>query len=132
MRALLERHPARDRFHLLGPRDDVPRLLAALDILASSSYSEGFPNVIVEAMACGVPCAVSDVGDSRALVGDTGAVVPPGDAPALAEALGRLLDAGAGGRAALGAAARQRVEETYSLPRVAGRYESLYSCLRDN
>jgi glycosyltransferase involved in cell wall biosynthesis len=132
LRELLEGHPARDSFHLLGPRADVPRLMAALDVLVSSSYSEGFPNVIGEAMACGVPCAVSDVGDSRAVVGDTGAVVPPGDAPALAEGLARLLDAGAGGRAALGAAARQRVEETYSLQRVAGRYQSLYSSLRDN
>jgi len=66
----------KDRFHLLGERDDIACVFAALDIASSSSYGEGFPNTIGEAMATGVPCVVTDVGDSKVIVGDTGIVVP--------------------------------------------------------
>ena len=77
--------------HLLGLRDDIPRLMAALDVLASSSsYGEAFPNVLGEAMASGVPCAVTDVGDSAYIVGDTGRVVSSGDMEGLAHAIDSL------------------------------------------
>lgn len=116
----------RPRFHLLGRRDDMPRLTAALDIASSSSYGEGFPNVIGEAMACGVPCAVTDVGDSAYIVGDTSLAVPPRDPDALAASWRKLIQMGAEGRRRLGAAARRRVEERFSLPKVVSQYEELY------
>jgi glycosyltransferase involved in cell wall biosynthesis len=75
-----------------GVREDMPSVLNALDVLCSSSHSEGFPNVIGEAMACGVPCVVTDAGDSALIVGDLGIVVPPGDPAALAQGLGGMLD----------------------------------------
>jgi len=74
-----------------GARKDMPAVYNALDILCSSSYSEGFPNVIGEAMACGVPCVVTDVGDSAKIVGDQGIVVPAGDSRALAKGLTTML-----------------------------------------
>lgn len=117
--------------HLLGPRADTPRVFAALDLLVSSSaYGEGFPNVIGEAMACGVPCAVTDVGDAGRIVGATGLTVPPRDPRALTEAVLRLLAEGPEQRARRGHAARARIESDYSLPRVAARYADLYQSLR--
>jgi glycosyltransferase involved in cell wall biosynthesis len=127
---LLAGHPAGPALHLLGERADVPRLLAALDVAtSSSSYGEGFSNVIGEAMACAVPCAVTDVGDATAVVGDTGVVVPPRDPLALAEAWHRLLRLGPDGRRRLGEAARQRVARHYSLVAVVRQYEDLYLSL---
>lgn len=115
------------RVHLLGPVDRMPELLAGLDLsCSSSSFGESFPNVVAESMACGVPCAVTDVGDSAALVGATGRVVPPGDPAALARALGELLDLRPEEREALGRQARRRIEERFSAQAVFPRYERIW------
>ncbi|NQU44440.1 glycosyltransferase [bacterium] len=116
-----------DRIHLLGRRDDVSRILAAQDVATlSSSYGEAFPLVIGEAMACGVPCAVTRVGDAAEIVGDTGRIVCPRDPAALAEAWGDLLAMSGPEREALGSVARRRIEENYALGKVAGLYGNLY------
>ncbi|WP_138498124.1 glycosyltransferase [Nostoc sp. PA-18-2419] len=73
-------------------RADMPAIYNALDIAASSSYTEGFPNVIGEAMACGIPCVVTDVGDSAWIVGDTDVVVPPKTPLALKTAMKKLIE----------------------------------------
>lgn len=113
--------------HFLGPRGDMPRLQAAFDVAAlSSAYGEGFPNVVGEAMACGVPCVVTDIGDSAEIVGPTGRVVPPRDPRALAEAMDEVLSLGPEKRRELGALARQRVVQRYTLAEVARRYEALW------
>lgn len=116
----------RGNCHLLGLRRDVPRLTAALDIAVSSSASEAFPNVVGEAMACGVPCVVTDVGDSALLVGDTGRIVPPRDSRAMANAWRELLDMGDEGRQHLGTLARQRVETHFDIKEIALSYQRLY------
>ena len=69
---------------LLGERNDIPELLQVLDVYVSPSHAEAFPNTIGEAMSCGIPCIATDVGDSAAIIGDTGIVVPPNDNDALA------------------------------------------------
>lgn len=115
-----------NRVFLLGERSDMPRLTGALDIACSASWSEGFSNSIAEAMACSVPCVVTDVGDSREIVSDTGLSVPPRDPQALAGAISRLIAAGKEYRRQLGAAARQRIEREFSLPAIARRYEDVY------
>jgi glycosyltransferase involved in cell wall biosynthesis len=112
--------------HLLGIRQDVSRLVAALDLAVSSSLGEGFPNVIGEAMACAVPCVVTDVGDSALLVGETGRVVAAKNPMALAAAVIELLQASSKFRVALGKQARQRVKNNYSLDSVAIKYEAVY------
>jgi glycosyltransferase involved in cell wall biosynthesis len=116
-----------NRIHLLEERRDMPRLAAALDIASlSSAYGEAFPMVIGEAMSCGVPCAVTDVGDSAWIVGNTGRIVPPRDSEALANAWKELIELGAEGREALGKAARARIIEHFSLDSVVAKYETLY------
>lgn len=119
-------HGLAGRVHLLGPRSDVAAWTSGFDVAVSSSISEGFPNVIGEAMACGVPCLVTDVGDSAMVVGDAGRVVPPADPAALAAAAVALVDLGDDGRRSLGAAARARIAAEFGLPVIVGRYESFY------
>jgi glycosyltransferase involved in cell wall biosynthesis len=84
-------------------------------VLVSASASEGLPNVVGEAMAAGVPCVVTDVGDSARVVGDTGIVVPPDDPAALARGMLGIAKLAATERGALGAAARDRVTARYSV-----------------
>jgi len=112
--------------HLLGERPDVAEIMPALDILALSSFGEGFSNVVGEAMASGVPCVVTDVGDAALIVGDTGKVVKPKDPQALVGAFFQMVNMDAEGRRRLGLAARQRIEEHFSLPAVVAQYEGLY------
>ena len=118
--------------HLLGLRNDIPELMAALDVLASPSWGEAFPNVLGEAMACGVPCVVTDVGDSAYIVGDTGRVVASGDMAGLAAAQEALLALPPAEKTALSARARARVAEYFEIGGVVRRYEDFYEGLLAN
>jgi glycosyltransferase involved in cell wall biosynthesis len=113
--------------HLLGQRTDMPAVTAMLDVASSSSsYGEAFPNTVGEAMACGIPCVVTDVGDSAQIVGDTGRVVPPRNPQALSDAWADLMGRGAQYRQELGVRARERVSQNFSIGRVARSYEETY------
>jgi glycosyltransferase involved in cell wall biosynthesis len=111
---------------LLGERNDLPRLFAAMDIATSSSASEAFPLAVGEAMACGTPCVVTDVGDSALIVGDTGRVVAPRNPLALAGAWRELIAAGGEGRRVLGTAARRRIQQHFDLSAIVERYQAMY------
>ena len=126
VRALAE-PPLHDRLHFLGENESVERLMPGLDLLAlTSAWGEGFPNVVGEAMACGVPCVVTQVGDAASIVGEAGLSVPVGDADGLASAILQLLALDEAARHRLGAAARARIGANYSIEAVAAQYAGLY------
>jgi len=124
---LIESAGLTGKVYMLGERSDMQEITAALDIATSSSaWGEGFPNVIGEAMSCGIPCVVTDVGDSARVVGQTGVVVPPKDYYALMQAWLRLLEAGSERLAVIGRSARDRVLKEFSLNNVVRKYEDQY------
>jgi glycosyltransferase involved in cell wall biosynthesis len=118
--------------HLLGPRDDVPELMAALDVLACPSHAEAFPNVVGEAMAAGVPCVATDVGDCAYIIGDTGHVVPAGNMAGFASSVEAMLKLSHAERTALGEKARVRVASYFEIGHIVRRYEETYESLRVN
>lgn len=113
-------------FSLLGARDDVAKLMSAMDIFCLSSCSEGFPNVVVEAMGAALPCVVTDVGDAAAIVGDIGKVVPPHDARLLATGILELAGLAPNELRQLGIQARERATGRYSLDAITTKYMELY------
>jgi len=116
--------------HLLGKRMDVDEITAGLDIAcSSSSWGESFSNAIGEAMACGIPCIVTDVGCSARMVGETGVVVKPGDRKAFTDAMIRLMKMSSEERQGLGKLARNRIIKHFSLNLVAKQYEDMYKNL---
>lgn len=112
--------------HILGERSDLPDITASLDIAVSSSaFGEGFPNVVGEAMACGVPVVATEIGDTAWVMGDTGTLVPAKDPAKLAEACLHLLNLPEAERRALGEKGRQRITEHFSLASVLQHFDEL-------
>lgn len=111
-----------------GERADVAEWLPGVDMVAlSSAWGEAFPNILGEAMACGVPCVATDVGDSGWVMGDGGRCVPPRDVDAMTAALAGLADLGEEGRRAMGAAGRSRAVAHFDINDIAVRYRRLYA-----
>jgi glycosyltransferase involved in cell wall biosynthesis len=115
------------RVIFLEERKDVVALMNALDVACLASRGEGFPNVVGEAMACGIPVVATDVGDVVALVGDAGKVVPPEDAQALAAAMLALAALPDSQRRALAVAGRRRIETVFSEDRMIASFADLYA-----
>lgn len=121
-----------NRFVLLGERADVSICLAAMDIFCLSSRTEGFPNVVGEAMAMGLPCVVTDVGDAAMLVADAGVVVPKENSVALAQGLSRVLTMTPDARQRLGQQAKARIQAEFTMERARERFEALYERIIEN
>ena len=114
---------------LLEQRTDIPAVMNAIDIHVLSSYSEAFPNVLAEAMACGTPCVTTDVGDAGLIVGDTGWVVPPRDPEALAAAIETAINERNSSIKwqARKESARQRIVENFSVEKMVESYKAAWS-----
>lgn len=115
-----------DRLIALPEQGDVASAMNALDIHVVSSASESFPNVLGEAMACGVPSVSTDVGACREVLGESGLIVPSKNSAQLADAILRLVDSPEL-RARMGAAGRQRVVQNYSMAAVSQRYTDIWN-----
>lgn len=117
-----------DNVSALGMHTDVERFYPAADIVVSSSaYGEGFSNTIAEGMSAGLVPIATDVGDARIIVGETGKVVPPGDAAALAAALGEIAALAPECRRQLGLDARTRIVDKFAIETAVTNYERLYT-----
>jgi len=124
---LLSKYNLNSSIILAGSRSDIPAVMNALDFHILPSASEAFPNVVAEAMACGTPCIVTDVGDAAMIVADTGWVVPPKNPVLLARAIEEARD-GFGGEndAKRRIDARQRIEGNFSLEKMTRAYRELW------
>ena len=119
-----------NRFHLLGEYRDVAGVMSAMDIFAlTSEWGEGFPNVLGEAMAIGLPCVTTDVGDSALIIGDCGKVIEPKDKTALTAMIESFLNLSVTDRRLIGEQARHRIEENFSLDAIVEQYSNLYKSL---
>ena len=116
-----------DRAWLPGTRGDVPEMLKGLDVFVLPSRNEGISNTILEAMACALPVVATDVGGNAELVEDgrTGAIVPPGDADALASAIEAYVS-DAQRRREHGRRARERIEQQFSMQAMVANYLHVY------
>ncbi|MDT8922059.1 glycosyltransferase [Pseudomonas taiwanensis] len=118
-----------DRYILLGERGDAPVCLSAMDIFCLHSKTEGFPNVLGEAMAMGVPSVVTDVGDAALLLGGNGIVVPAQDARALALGLKQMIDFSPEVRRLLSESAKTRIVEEFTMEQSSQKFRQLYEDL---
>lgn len=125
--AIVDRLGLQGKVIPVGPRDDIPAVMNALDIHVLSSRAEEFPNVVAEAMACGTPCVVTQVGDAGVIVGDAGWIAPPERATALQGAMASAVDAVRRyGRDTVGEHCRQRVHQTFGLMQMVQAYTTLW------
>lgn len=114
-----------DSFRLLGLRDDVTKCLNAIDIFCLHSKTEGFPNVLGEAMAIGLPCVSTDVGDAAYIMGDLGKLVPTNNADELAKAIENIIHTTLRDIEALDKLkleSRQRIQKNFSMEKVYREY----------
>lgn len=123
VKALFEQHQlSADKVQLLGEVSDMPAFYQSIDAFLLTSITEGFPNVLVEAMASGLPCITTDVGDAKYIVQELGWVAPPRDAAALAEAVLDYVNLTAAAKLELKQQTRARVEQDFSIQQVSRQY----------
>lgn len=115
-----------DRFHFLGKRADVPRILRALDIYVLPSVSEAFPNALVEAMATGLACISTNVGECREILPASDFIVEPRDTTKLAQCIVKLLEMSKQERITLGQRNRERVISRFTLSRMVASFDALF------
>lgn len=123
---VLDQSGHRDRYILAGERSDVMDCLSAMDLFCLSSRMEAFPNVLIEAMASGLPCVSTEVGDVAKIVADWGVLVPKEDDARLADGIRRMIALPDAARESLGAGARAHVTSEFSIQKSCEAMRAIY------
>ena len=127
VKALFEQYQLdAEKVHLLDQISDMPAFYQSIDVFLMTSITEGFPNVLVEAMASGLPCISTDVGDAKYIVQDLGNIVPPRNAQALAQAILKYVQQSNDEKLQLKQAVRERVEAHFSIEKVSQQYMQVW------
>jgi len=129
LRALISEHQLNDHILLLGEVEKPQELYPALDIFCLTSFSEGFPNVLGEAMACGVPCIATAVGDIPSLMGDTGLLVESDNIEKFTQGLRSLLKKSSAERKEMGERGLQRIQSEFEVRSIVRNYEQCYQAV---
>lgn len=128
VKALFEQYQLdSNKVQLLDQISDMPTFYQSIDAFLMTSITEGFPNVLVEAMASGLPCISTDVGDAKYIIQDLGSIVQPRNAQALADAILAYADKSEAEKQALKQATRERVEQNFSIATVSRQYMQVWS-----
>ena len=118
-----------NNLYLLGHQSNIEKLMSGADFLISSSNSESFPNVIAEAMSLGVPCIAANTGETANIIGDIGLIIEPSNPENLSKAILKFLDYDKSDLALLGAKAKERIKNNYSLEHSISAYKELYEAI---
>ena len=128
VKALFDQHQLdSQKVHLLDQISDMPAFYQSIDAFLMTSITEGFPNVLVEAMASGLPCISTDVGDAKYIVQDLGNIVPPRNAQAVVDAILAYTQKSEAEKQSLKLATRERVEQNFSIETVSRQYMQVWS-----
>jgi len=114
------------KVHLLDQISDMPAFYQSIDAFLMTSITEGFPNVLVEAMASGLPCISTDVGDAQYIVQELGEIVPPRNSAVLVQAILSYVQQSNDQRLQLKQAVRERVEAHFSIEKVSQQYMQVW------
>ena len=115
-----------EKVHLIDQISDMPAFYQSIDAFLMTSITEGFPNVLVEAMASGLPCISTDVGDAQYIVQELGEIVPPRNSAVLVQAILNYVQQSNDERLQLKQAVRERVEAHFSIEKVSQQYMQVW------
>ena len=115
-----------ENFIMVGEKHDIPEYMNAMDIFCLPSITEGFPNVVGEAMASSLPCVATRVGDVEKITGDTAILVEPNNNELLTKGLNKILSMDSKKRKIMGSKGRRKIEKEYPINSICEKYYNLY------
>lgn len=122
----IEKKKLLNHFRLIGEVEDIVKYYQSMDVFCLHSDTEGFPNVLGEAMASGLPCVATDAGDAKVLLDDDSMVVDCGDADGIAERIVMLEQLPMAERERIGNANTEKIKKNYSIDQISKKFEKLY------
>ncbi len=122
----IDKHALADKFILMGEQKEVTNALSLIDIFCLTSISEGFPNILGEAMMLAIPCISTDAGDAKHILGDCGEIVEVRNHKGIANAIIKLINVEKVQRDSLGKKSRERIKTHFSMEMAVDKYVNLY------